>query len=120
LRRFTVASLKFRRSQVVRDFGLSAVAICALSLSGCGGGEVAKPVQATEAAFKGTTDDDKTKVAEHLKKAGIEGEIVGLITGNDKWVVDVAPKVVPGKRASPRPPTAYSVDKKTGAVKRDS
>ena len=97
-----------------------AMAFCGLCALGCGGGPAAKPVQASEAAFKGTSDDDKTKVAEHLKKAGIDGEIVGLIDGPNTWVVDVARKIAPGKRASPRPPSTYSVDKKTGAVKRDS
>jgi len=91
----------------------------ALAFVGCGGGEVAKPVHGSEAAFKGTTDDDRTKVAEHLKKAGIEGDIVSLITGADRWVVDVAAKQEPGKRATPKPPTSYSVDKKSGAVKRE-
>jgi len=99
----------------------SIVCSCALFvvIAGCGGGETAKPVSANEAAFKGSSDDDKAKVAEHLKKAGIEGEIVGLVTGKDMWQVDVGNKVTPGKRANPTPPRVYTVNKATGEVKKE-
>lgn len=82
---------------------------------GCGG-ETTPPPKVDSVAFKGTTDDDKSKVAEILKKENIEGEIVGLISGEKVWQVDVGVKGTPGKRATPRPPSTYSIDKATGKV----
>jgi hypothetical protein len=88
-----------------------------LALAGCGA-EIPKPLHASEAAFLNTTADDRTQAEAHLRAAGIQGEIVGLISGEKEWVVDVAPKTVPGKRATPSPPKIYSVDRATGKAKR--
>jgi starvation-inducible outer membrane lipoprotein len=87
-------------------------------LSGCGTAAPPGP-KADEAAFKNTTPDDKAVAAEFLKKANIEGEIVALIKGDTHFQVDVMKKMEPGKRMMPSPPTSYSIDRKTGAVKKE-
>ena len=87
-------------------------------LSGCGS-DVAPATKADEAAFKGTTPDDKAIAAEFLKKANIEGEIVSLIKGDTQYQVDVMKKIPPGKRTMPSPPSSYMIDRKTGEVKKE-
>jgi len=87
-------------------------------LSGCGS-TAAPATKAEEAAFKNTTADDKAAAAEFLKKANIEGEIVGLIRGETHFQVEVMKKPPPGKRAIATPPATYSIDRKTGEVKKE-
>jgi hypothetical protein len=87
-------------------------------LSGCGATPAPAP-KGDEVAFKNTTPDDKAICAEFLKKANIEGEIVGLIKGENQYQVDVMRKAPPGKKAMASPPTSYMIDRKTGAVKKE-
>jgi hypothetical protein len=93
-------------------------ALLAATVVGCGPA-AAPPTKASEAAFKGSTDNDKTKAAEFLQKAGIDGEIVSMINGEKEYMVDVAKKMVPGKRSSPQPPTTYKIDKASGKVTKE-
>lgn len=89
--------------------------VCSASLAlfaGCGQNADPGP-KASEAAFKGTTPDDKAEVEAILKKEGIEGEIVSLFKGETAYQVMVGNKAEPGKRNSPTPPRSFTIDKST-------
>ena len=82
---------------------------------GCGSNVDPAP-KASEAAFKGTTADDKQLVTEILQKEGIQGDIVSLFKGETAYEVSVGQTPTPGKRASPTPPRSYTIDIATKKV----
>jgi len=98
-------------------FSLFGVAVMA-TLVGCGG-EVASAPKAEEAAFKGTSGDDKAKVEAILKKEGIQGDVVSLFKGEKGYKVMVAQPGTPGKRSQVGPPASYLIDFATEKVVRD-
>jgi hypothetical protein len=96
--------------------------VCATSLAllfGCGQTADTGP-KASEAAFKGTTPDDKAEVEAILKKEGIEGEIVSLFKGETAYQVMVGNKAEPGKRNTPSPPRSFTIDKNTKKLTKGS
>lgn len=88
----------------------------AWAMPGCG--SKTPPPSIEERTFVGVSQGDREKAKEYLTKAGIKGEVVGMIDQGQAWQVDVMPesKAGAGKRSMPRPPQSYQIDKATGKV----
>jgi len=92
---------------------LAFLLLTGLGLSGCG-----PKVKPNEVDLKGgTSQTDQDKIRGYLDAAGLKGQIVSIMDGGEKWMVDVgAEPAAPGKRQAPVAPASYLVDKKTGKV----
>jgi hypothetical protein len=86
-------------------------------LMGCGSST--PPVKMEERLFKGTTPDDRAKIEEALKKANIQGQIVGIEKAADFWTVSVNKSSVgpDGKRRGGNMmPDDYQYDPNKGEI----
>jgi hypothetical protein len=89
--------------------------VCVAGLEGCG--SKSPPPSIEDRTFIGVSQGDREKAKEYLAKAGIKGEVVGMIDQGQAWQVDVMPESKgDGKRGMPRPPQSFQIDKATGKV----